>query len=579
MDPSSSYAMRRLLELKDRFDIAFACDTDHDRHGIVTRNAGLLPPNHYLSVAIDYLFQHRPQWRKDAAVGKTIVSTPDDRSRRPRSSAASSTKCRSDSNGLSTGCSTARSASAAKRAPAPPFCAATAAVWTTDKDGIVPALLAAEITARMGRDPGEIYRELAREFGEPVGDRVEARRRRTEEMLAGLSPQQDRDTELAGETISSILEPRAGQRRSDRRAQGDRQEWMVRRASIGHRGHLQDLWRRASVAGLICGASWKKRRRSSTGRSLGWPASAGLKRDETPWSNRTVDAELEWLQRAKLSAYFLHETQSAQWARRSTRPRRDGPPSIAAIGFALWRAIRSASSAASLRALRRSSERSPRCDFSGTARKAPSADATGYRGYYYHFLDMQTGRRAWQCELSTDGQPHSAGRRVDRRRIFRRGYDGPRTEIRALADALYRRADWTWAQNGGATVTHGWKPESGFLQCGGKATTRRSCSMSSVSARPPIRCRREQLRGVGLRPTSGNTVTDTTISTPALSSSTRFSHLWVDFRGIPDAFMREKGIDYFENSRRATYVQQRVRDRQPAHVCEGYGRLLGHYGE
>ena len=111
MDPSSPYAMQRLIGLKDRFDIAFACDTDHDRHGIVTRSAGLLPPNHYLAVAILYLFQHRPKWRAAAAVGKTVVSSQMI-DRVPQSSAASSTRCRSDSNGSWTACSTARSASA-----------------------------------------------------------------------------------------------------------------------------------------------------------------------------------------------------------------------------------------------------------------------------------------------------------------------------------------------------------------------------------------------------------------------------------------------------------------------------------
>ena len=173
MDPSSPYAMQRLIGLKDRFDIAFACDTDHDRHGIVTRSAGLLPPNHYLAVAIFYLFQHRPNWSKEAAVGKTVVSSQ----MIDRVTAKLGRKLYEVPVGFkwfvdglldgSLGFGGEESAGAS-------FVRLDGSVWTTDKDGIVPALLAAEITARMGRDPGEIYRELTREFGEPVYDRVEA---------------------------------------------------------------------------------------------------------------------------------------------------------------------------------------------------------------------------------------------------------------------------------------------------------------------------------------------------------------------------------------------------------------------
>ena len=205
MDPSSSYAMQSLIDLKDRFDIAFACDTDHDRHGIVTRNAGLLPPNHYLSVAIFYLFQHRPKWSKDAAVGKTVVSSQ----MIDRVTAKLGRKLYEVPVGFkwfvdglldgSLGFGGEESAGAS-------FIRLDGSVWTTDKDGIVPALLSAEITARMGHDPGEIYRELAREFGEPVYDRVEAPATpEQKQMLAQLSPQQILSAELAGEKIQSIL--------------------------------------------------------------------------------------------------------------------------------------------------------------------------------------------------------------------------------------------------------------------------------------------------------------------------------------------------------------------------------------
>lgn len=205
MDPSSPYAMQSLIGLKDRFDIAFACDTDHDRHGIVTRNAGLLPPNHYLSVAIDYLFQNRPQWRASAAVGKTVVSSGMiDRvaARLGRTLYEVPVGFKWFVDGLydgSLGFGGEESAGAS-------FLRRDGSVWTTDKDGIVPALLAAEITARKGRDPGELYRDLAREFGEPVYDRVEAPATPEQKRkLAQLSPQQIRSAELAGEPIQAIL--------------------------------------------------------------------------------------------------------------------------------------------------------------------------------------------------------------------------------------------------------------------------------------------------------------------------------------------------------------------------------------
>jgi len=205
MDPSSPYAMQRLIGLKDRFTIAFACDTDHDRHGIVTRSAGLLPPNHYLSVAIFYLFQHRPKWRKEAAIGKTVVSSQ----MIDRVTAKLGRKLYEVPVGFkwfvdglldgSLGFGGEESAGAS-------FARLDGTVWTTDKDGIVPALLAAEITARMDRDPGEIYGELTREFGEPVYDRVEAPATpEQKEILGKLSPEQVRSTDLAGEKVQSIL--------------------------------------------------------------------------------------------------------------------------------------------------------------------------------------------------------------------------------------------------------------------------------------------------------------------------------------------------------------------------------------
>ena len=205
MDPSSPYAMQRLIGLKDRFAIAFACDTDHDRHGIVTKSTGLLPPNHYLSVAIFYLFQHRPKWGAKAAVGKTVVSSQMiDRvtTKLGRKLYEVPVGFKWFVDGLldgTLGFGGEESAGAS-------FLRLDGSVWTTDKDGIVPALLSAEITARMDRDPGEIYRELTREFGEPVYDRVEAPATpQQKEILGKLSPQQVRSTDLAGEKVQAIL--------------------------------------------------------------------------------------------------------------------------------------------------------------------------------------------------------------------------------------------------------------------------------------------------------------------------------------------------------------------------------------
>ena len=205
MDPSSPYAMQRLIGMKDRFDLSFACDTDHDRHGIVTKSAGLLPPNHYLSAAIFYLFQNRPKCRKEAAVGKTVVSSQ----MIDRVAAKLGRKLYEVPVGFkwfvdglldgSLGFGGEESAGAS-------FSRRDGSVWTTDKDGIVPALLAAEITARTGQDPGEIYQTLTREFGEPAYDRVEASATPEQKaMLAKLSPKQVKITELAGEKIETVL--------------------------------------------------------------------------------------------------------------------------------------------------------------------------------------------------------------------------------------------------------------------------------------------------------------------------------------------------------------------------------------
>ena len=205
MDPSSPYAMRRLIDLKDRFQIAFACDTDHDRHGIVTPGAGLLPPNHYLSVAIDYLFRHRPQWGARAAVGKTLVSTGMiDRvaARLKRGLYEVPVGFKWFSAGLldgSLGFGGEESAGAS-------FLRRDGRVWTTDKDGLILGLLAAEITAVSGKDPGQRYAELTKQFGEFWYTRVDTPSNAAQrDRLKKLSPGDVKATSLAGSPITGRL--------------------------------------------------------------------------------------------------------------------------------------------------------------------------------------------------------------------------------------------------------------------------------------------------------------------------------------------------------------------------------------
>jgi phosphoglucomutase len=205
MDPSSPYAMQGLIKLKDKFDVAFACDTDHDRHGIVTRSKGLLPPNHYLSVAIDYLFQHRTKWGREASVGKTLVSSQMiDRvaSQLGRKLYEVPVGFKWFADGLfdgSLGFVGEESAGAS-------FLRFDGNVWTTDKDGIILALLAAEITAKTGKDPGSIYTDLTQKLGDPVYTRVDAPATpEQKEILGKLSPQKISLDKLAGDKVTNVL--------------------------------------------------------------------------------------------------------------------------------------------------------------------------------------------------------------------------------------------------------------------------------------------------------------------------------------------------------------------------------------
>jgi phosphoglucomutase len=205
MDPSSPYAMQRLIGLKDKFDIAFASDTDHDRHGIVTKSTGLLPPNHYLSVCIHYLLSNRPGWKQDLAIGKTVVSSSMidrvcERLKRRLYEVPVGFKWFVE--GLLTG----RLGFAGEESAGASFLRRDGSAWSTDKDGIIPCLLSAEITARTGKDPGQIYRELTHDLGDPVYERIDAPATAEQKAALGsLSASNVQIAELAGEKVQQIL--------------------------------------------------------------------------------------------------------------------------------------------------------------------------------------------------------------------------------------------------------------------------------------------------------------------------------------------------------------------------------------
>jgi phosphoglucomutase len=205
MDCSSAHAMAALIGMKDRFDVAFGNDTDADRHGIVTRSAGLLNPNHYLSVAIDYLFRSRHGWREDAAVGKTVVSSGmidrvAVRLRRRLVEVPVGFKW------FVPGLLDGTLGFGGEESAGASFLARDGAVWSTDKDGLLLGLLSAEIMAVTGRDPGELYRELENEFGTPSYERIDAPATRAQKaLLSRLSPAQVRAEAIAGERIEAML--------------------------------------------------------------------------------------------------------------------------------------------------------------------------------------------------------------------------------------------------------------------------------------------------------------------------------------------------------------------------------------
>ena len=278
-----------------------------------------------------------------------------------------------------------------------------------------------------------------------------------------------------------------------------------------------------------------------------------------------TDDELEALQRDTFS-YFVHLTNPFNGlVQDKTAP--DWPASIAATGLAL--AVypvavergfisREAAAAIIVTTLR----------FLWGSAHGPEPDATGHRGFFYHFLDMETGRRAWQCELSTVDSTILFAGALSAQAYF--DADAPdEKELRSLADALYLRADWTWAQNGGATVTHGWKPESGFLpwRWEGYDEALVLYILGLGSATHPLPAD-SYAAWASTYEWKNSYAIDYLYAGPLFTH--QISHVWIDFRGIQDAFMRDRGIDYFENTRRATYVQQRYAIDNPFKF-NGYG--------
>ncbi len=278
-----------------------------------------------------------------------------------------------------------------------------------------------------------------------------------------------------------------------------------------------------------------------------------------------IETELQKLQQETFG-FFLHETNPANGLV-IDKTAANWPSSIAATGLALacypvgverGFMTRAAAVERTLATLR----------FFWNSPQGPEPDATGYKGFYYHFLDMRTGRRAWQCELSTVDSAFLLAGALTAAAYYDADTANER-EIRNLADTLYRRADWQWAQNRGATVTHGWKPESGFLKYRWEGYDE-ALLVYILGLGSPTHPLLEQSYAAW----ASTYRWESHYGQEYLYAGSLFihqlSHVWIDFRGIQDAFMRDKGIDYFENSRRATYVQQQYAIDNPLKF-NGYG--------
>lgn len=264
--------------------------------------------------------------------------------------------------------------------------------------------------------------------------------------------------------------------------------------------------------------------------------------------------------------YFLKQTNPANGLV-ADKTRTDWPASIAATGFALAAypvgvehsyLTRAEAVERTLTTLR----------FFLNSPQGEEPGATGYRGFYYHFLEMETGRRAWNCELSTiDTTLLLAGALAGA--MYFDGDGADERELRALADALYARADWRWAQDGGATVTHGWKPESGFLKYRWEGYDE-ALILYALGLGSPTHALPEESYAAWSSSYKWKKLYGHEFLYAGSLFTHQYSHLWIDFRGIQDGFMRDKGSDYFENSRRATYVQQHYATRNPE-AFKGYG--------
>ena len=280
------------------------------------------------------------------------------------------------------------------------------------------------------------------------------------------------------------------------------------------------------------------------------------------------DQKLEALQRLTFD-YFLKETNPGNGLVPDST-RQGAPCSITAIGFALAAypvgvergfITRTDAVKRTLTTLR----------FFWNSSHGPEPDATGYKGFYYHFLDMKTGRRTWDCELSTIDSTFLIAGALTAAEYFNRDTAGER-EIRTLADAIYARADWNWAQNGKDTVTHGWRPETGFIkyrwQGYNEALILYVLGLASPTHPLPETSYRAWTRTYRWKTLYGH---EFLYGGPLFIH--QLSHMWIDFRGIQDEYMRDHGIDYFENSRRATYIQQQYAIRNPRGF-KGYGENI-----
>ncbi|HEX8199706.1 MAG TPA: glucoamylase family protein, partial [Isosphaeraceae bacterium] len=278
------------------------------------------------------------------------------------------------------------------------------------------------------------------------------------------------------------------------------------------------------------------------------------------------DIQLDALQWVSLE-YYIHQTNRANGLI-ADKSMAGAPSSITAVGMALATAPvvveqrlvpREAVAKMVLKKLR----------FFRDSPQGTEPDATGYKGFYYHFLDMQTGRRVWQCELSTIDSAFLLAGMLTAAAYFD-GDSAVEAEIRDLADRLYRRADWRWATNGGAAVTHGWTPEAGFLPHRWTGYDE-ALLLYVLALGSPTYALPAESYAAYTDTYHWKRIYDWELLYSGPLFTHQLSHVWIDFRGIQDAFMRERGLDYFENSRRATLLQQEYAIRNPMEFA-GYGR-------